>query len=150
MTPDDLFLVFNNGILLGWLLLVFAPGWQWTQRIVHSFGIPLLVAAGYLFSILAGLGEADENASFSSLSGVMLLFTSPWSALAGWLHYLVFDLFVGAWEVRDARRQGIPHAAVVVCLVFTLMLGPVGLGLYALIRIFSGRGLGLDETAKAA
>ncbi|MDE0883997.1 MAG: ABA4-like family protein [Myxococcota bacterium] len=150
MTPDNLFLIFNNGVLLGWLLLVLAPGWEWTQRIVHSFGIPLLVAAAYGFSILAGSGEADENASFFSLAGVMLFFASPWSALAGWLHYLVFDLFVGAWEVRDARRRGIPHLAVVVCLVFTLMLGPIGLGLYALVRIFRGRVFGLEETAEVA
>ncbi len=145
MTPETLFLVFNNVILLAWLLLVFAPNWRWTHRIVHSFWIPLVIAAGYCFALVSGAGQADENASFSSLSGVMLLFASPWSALAGWLHYLVFDLFVGAWEVRDAQRRGIPHGWVILCLVFTLMFGPIGLGLYALVRGAKGMGLALQE-----
>ncbi len=145
MTPENVFLISNNGILLGWLMLIFAPGWAWTERIVHSFWIPLVVASIYLLSLISGAPGADEDASFSSLAGVMLLFTNPWSALAGWLHYLVFDLFVGAWEVRDARRRGIPHGWVVVCLLFTLMLGPIGLGLYGLVRSLTGRGTALQE-----
>ena len=150
MTAENLFLIFNNGILLGWLLLVFAPGWALTQRVVHSFAIPLIIAAAYLFAVASGSGEADEGATFFSLPGVMLFFANPWSALAGWLHYLVFDLFVGAWEVRDARRRAIGHVWVVPCLFFTLMLGPIGLGSYALVRGFKGRDLSLEEGARPA
>lgn len=145
MSAENLFLFFNNGILLAWLLLVFAPGWPSTQRIVHSFAIPLIIAVAYLFAVASGSGESEEGASFFSLPGVMLFFANPWSALAGWLHYLVFDLFVGAWEVRDSRRRGIPHLWVVPCLFFTLMLGPIGLGLYAALRRLKGGGLSLEE-----
>ncbi len=58
---------------------------------------------------------------------------------------LVFDLFVGAWEVRDAQRRGIAHGFVVPCLVFTLMLGPIGLFLYLVLRYVKTRTLTLDE-----
>jgi uncharacterized PurR-regulated membrane protein YhhQ (DUF165 family) len=145
LTPENIFLISNNGILLGWLMLIFAPGWAWTGRIIHSFWIPLVVASIYLFSLISGAPGAEEDASFSSLAGVMLIFANPWSALAGWLHYLVFDLFVGAWEVRDARRRGISHGWVVVCLLFTLMFGPIGLGLYGLVRSLTGSGTALQE-----
>ena len=145
MTAETLFLVFNNSILLAWLLLIFAPTWRFTQVIVHSFWIPLVIAGAYLFSLVSGSGQSAEGASFFSLPGVMLFFTNPWSALAGWLLYLVFDLFVGAWEVRDARRRGISHGLVVVCLLFTLMLGPIGLGLYAGLRLIRGRDSSLVE-----
>jgi hypothetical protein len=145
LTAENLFLIFNNSILLAWLLLIFAPNWRFTQTIVHSFWIPLVIAAAYLFSLVSGSGESAEGASFFSLPGVMLFFASPWSALAGWLHYLVFDLFVGAWEARDARRRGIAHGWVVVCLLFTLMLGPIGLGLYAGLRLINGRDASLVE-----
>ena len=145
MTAEALFLVFNNSILLAWLLLIFAPGWRYTQAVVHSFWIPLVFAVAYVFSLVSGSEQGAEGASFFSLPGVMLLFANPWSALAGWLHYLVFDLFVGAWEVRDARRRGISHGLVVVCLLFTLMLGPVGLGLYAGLRLLRGRDASLLE-----
>ena len=62
------------------------------------------------------------------------LFDNPWALLAGWTHYLAFDLFIGGWEVRDAQRRGIPHLLIVPALVLTFLLGPAGLLLYLAIR----------------
>jgi hypothetical protein len=146
MSAETIFLVCNNGVLPFWLLLAVAPGWLWTQRLVHSAGVPLLLGAVYLFSIAAGFGDAPEGASFGSLAGVMLFFSHPYGALAGWIHYLAFDLFVGAWEVRDARRREISHWALLPCLALTLMLGPIGLGLYLILRLALQREPGLEET----
>ena len=56
----------------------------------------------------------------------MALFTMPEIALAGWIHYLAFDLFVGAWEVRTARREGIAFLLVLPCLALTFLFGPAG------------------------
>jgi Mn2+/Fe2+ NRAMP family transporter len=77
----------------------------------------------------------------------MAFFTSPVAATAGWIHYLVFDLFVGAWQVRDAQRRGITHLAVIPCLVLTLLAGPVGLLLYLALRTGMRRGGFLLEDA---
>lgn len=72
-------------------------------------------------------------AFWSSASGgfdsaeVQTLPSQPQIALAGWLHYLAFDLFVGAWEARTARAEGIPHWAVIPCLILTFLFGPAGL-----------------------
>ncbi len=82
----------------------------------------------------------------TSLGGVMALFSSPHIMLVGWVHYLVFDLFVGAWEVRDARRRSIHHGMVVPCLFLTLMVGPVGLLAYLVLRWTLRREVGLEET----
>ncbi len=57
--------------------------------------------------------------------------------LAGWIHYLAFDLFVGSWEVSDARANGIHHLLVVPCLLATFMAGPIGLALYFAIKYAS-------------
>lgn len=149
MSPENLFPWFSNGVLPAWLLLVFAPRWRFTQHIVHAFWIPVLLGCGYLLAITSGTTESAEGASFFSLQGVMLLFSSPWSALAGWIHYLAFDLFVGAWEVRDAGRRGIAHGWVVFCLFFTLMTGPIGLALYAGVRILTGNGFSTQESSAA-
>lgn len=145
MSAESLFQICNNGILPFWLLLAGAPGWRWTQRIVHSAAVPLLLAIVYACALAVGLSAPPEGGSFGSLAGVMAFFTNPWAALAGWVHYLVFDLFVGAWEVRDARRRGIHHGLVLPCLLATLMVGPVGLGLYLLVRLGTGHGVGLGE-----
>jgi hypothetical protein len=65
---------------------------------------------------------------------VRALFQSDALLVAGWLHYLAFDLFVGAWQVRTARAEGIPHLMVVPCLVLTFLFGPVGFLLFLILR----------------
>jgi len=148
MTPDFVFTVCSLGVMPAWLLLAVAPGWVWTQRLVHALWIPLLLGLVYLTTFLTS-PPMPEGGDFGSLAGVMILFTSPHGVLAGWVHYLVFDLFVGAWEVRDARRHHIPHLAVVPCLVLTLGLGPLGLLAYLGLRLALRREVSLDEGSVA-
>ena len=62
------------------------------------------------------------------------LFSLPGNVMLGWTHYLSFDLFVGAWEIEDAGRIGIPHWAMIVPLGLTFMFGPIGLLTYSIIR----------------
>ena len=66
---------------------------------------------------------------------VMRLFTNQWVVLAGWIHYLAFDLFVGGWEVRDSQARGISHWFVIPCLILTFLLGPIGFLLYHIVRL---------------
>jgi hypothetical protein len=124
----------------GWLLLAVAPGWRWTQRIT-TFILALPLCALYL-----GLFAANWSPSirFGSLDQVYAVFQSVPFVLIGWIHYLVFDLFVGSWEVRDARAIGISHLLVVPCLIATLMAGPVGLMLYLLMRFAIKRRIGAE------
>jgi hypothetical protein len=75
----------------------------------------------------------------------MKLLSQPHAALAGWIHYLAFDLFVGAWESRDAQRLGISPILVAPCLFLTLMAGPVGLLLYAILRLALRKNASLIE-----
>ena len=64
-----------------------------------------------------------------------LLFSEPWILLAGWTHYLAFDLLVGNWEMRDATTRGLPYWLVLPCLVLTFLFGPAGWLLYAIVRL---------------
>ncbi len=149
MSLDDLFLICNFGVMPFWLLLAVAPGWAWTTRLVHSILIPVALGMVYLGAFLTA-PPAPVGASFGTLEGVTLFFSQPQNVLIGWVHYLVFDLFVGAWLVRDARRRGIHHGLVVPCLFFTLMLGPIGLLLYSTIRAIRDRATSLVETPVGA
>ena len=72
-----------------------------------------------------------------------MLFANPFALLAGWVHYLAFDLFIGAWEVRDAQQHQVPHLAVVPCLLLTFLFGPAGLLLYFVLRYALRRQLSL-------
>jgi hypothetical protein len=70
----------------------------------------------------------------------MLLFTDHWLVLAGWVHYLAFDLFIGSWQVRDARRNRVPFLLVLPCLLLTFLFGPIGLLLYLFLAGLKSRG----------
>ena len=142
MTPEMIFTIANNGILIFWVLLIVAPRWRGTELAVHSVAVPAILGLTYLW-LLARVwlgGEAAPGTSYFTLAGVMALFASPVGAVMGWIHYLVFDLFIGAWQARDATRRGVPHWAVIPCLIVTLMAGPVGLLLYLGVRRGFGRG----------
>ena len=139
-TPDFLFALANPLALLGWLLLALAPRWRLTNILVLSGALPLLLAAAYAVLLAAHyLGAHGAEGGFGSLAGVAALFHDPWALLAGWVHYLCFDLFTGAWEARDARRRGVPHGWLVPCLALTFLFGPVGLLAYFGVRRAFGR-----------
>ena len=78
-----------------------------------------------------------------------LLFCARQALLAGWLHYLAFDLFTGSWEARDAVRLGISRWLAAPCLLLTFLLGPVGLGLYLLLRLGMRRRFGASIESEA-
>jgi len=123
---------------VGWLLLIFLPRVRVAQ-LIAGVVIPLMIAVLYVSLLLQYFGRGPGG--FGSLAEVGLLFSQPGPLLAGWVHYLAFDLFIGAWQVRDAERQQIHHLLVVPCLVLTFMLGPSGLLLYFLLRSIKTRTL---------
>lgn len=134
MTPERLFSMLNLITMPAWAALMLFPRARWASTVV-PFAIPLLLAVVYVVLLAVSLGEAEGG--FSSLEGVRALFDHPWALLAGWTHYLAFDLFIGGWEVRDAQRRGIRHLLVVPALVLTFFAGPAGLLLYAAVRRFA-------------
>jgi Domain of unknown function (DUF4281) len=139
MTPERLFSLCNSFALLGWLILVFTGRMRWAARLVSGAIIPLIIAILYAYLIAAHFGET--RGGFGTLDQVAALFSNRWLLLAGWIHYLAFDLFIGSWEVRDAQALGMPHLLVIPCLALTFLFGPAGLLLYFLIRTVRTRSL---------
>ncbi len=134
MKAEQIFTIANLVAIVGWLLIAILPRWRGTRLVVLSGAIPLLLSTAYLVLIVMFFGAAEGG--FDSLANVMKLFTNEWAVLAGWIHYLAFDLFIGAWEVRDAERRGVAHLWVIPCLVLTFLLGPIGLLAYSILRLF--------------
>lgn len=139
MSLDAIFSFASLLALLGWVALAASPVMPvWSDRIA-GWVIPSVIAMVYAALVLVHLGRADGG--FSSLDEVARLFSSRPVLLAGWLHYLAFDLAIGAWEVRDARRRAVPFAFVLPCLAATFLVGPAGFLLFVAVRAFAVRRL---------
>lgn len=132
MTPAQIFQFVNTFVLPGWLLLIFLPKWKWTDKIITGIIVTIL-AIFYVYYIAKIFMPADIK-SFGSLHGVMQLFTNETAVLAGWIHYLAFDLMTGLFEIKNAQKNNISHLLIIPCLFFTFMFGPIGLLLFFLIR----------------
>ena len=129
MSPDELFQIANPLALVGWAAFLASPLFPRFADLVAGTIIPLLLAVAYAGLVLAFWSGAEGG--FDSLDAVAQLFATRELLLAGWLHYLAFDLFVGAWIARTARAEAVPFLLVVPCLALTFLFGPVGYLLFS-------------------
>lgn len=144
MNHELLYSAFTLTVSVAWLLMIVAPRWLWTDRIVHSIFIPL--ALGVWAIALSLLGPpALEGAGMGSIKAVMLLVGGEHGTLTLWTLVMGWDLLAGAWLARDARRRGIHHAWVVLSLIVAFVYGIVGLMLYLIVRLASRRVLTMHE-----
>lgn len=138
MTPDSLFTLCNSIALIGWLILLIAsPFWKQTDRFLVGIVVTLLSII-YVWCISQSFNAGDME-KFSTLDGVMSLFTSKMAVTAGWVHYLAFDMMTGIWIKNNSLKYGIKHAMIIPSLILTFMLGPTGLLLYLIIRAGKSR-----------
>lgn len=121
MTLDLLFTVVTQGALILWVALALLP----RNRVLTDLVIPVIAPAilGLLYLGLVLVAAASLEGGFGSLEAVRRLFRDPHLLLAGWVHFLAFDLFVGAWEARDARTLGISRWLLLPCLASTFLAG---------------------------
>jgi Domain of unknown function (DUF4281) len=138
MTPEQVFNIANAVALAGWLILVFAPSRRMLVEGVARGLVPAILSVAYA-AILVPYIFGSGFGSLGSLAGIAESLGQPWLLVAGWLHYLAFDLLVGSWEVTTAREEGISHYAVLPCLLFTFLLGPIGFLAFLILRWTLGR-----------
>lgn len=126
MTASALFSLFNMAALAGWIALAGSVAFNnpsMRDRLAGQW-LPVMFSAAYTFLILLFFWQAPGG--FGSLADVQQLFTSPWVALAGWLHYLAFDLWMGARIARENAKLNMPRWPLIVLLPLTFLFGPAG------------------------
>ena len=136
MNWDVVFELANLSVLPGWLILFFLPRHRLAELVVHSSFYPFLLGLFYLYMLVTSFGG---EGGMDTLENLKLSFQRDEILILGWVHYLVFDLFIGAWITRDAHRNGIMHLLIVPALILTLFAGPVGLLLYLIVRAITFR-----------
>ena len=136
MNYEIIFNIYNTGILIFWFFLLVFPKSKLTQKMTDFPWIPLVIAFGYIYFL--GTSDSIFSVDFSTLSGLTEMFqnSNPRGVAAGWLHYLAFDFWVGCWILRDSQKKGVKHAFIIFPMLFTFMLGPVGVIIYTLVLLF--------------
>lgn len=139
MLYETIFNIFNSGILLFWMLILFFPKQSITQKVIAYPWVPLVIAFGYIYFM--GMTSGTFSADFTSLNGLTKMFqnANPQGVAAGWLHYLAFDFWVGCWMLKNSQEKGVKHLWMLVPMLFTFMLGPVGIIIYTLVLLLQGK-----------
>lgn len=125
MTPETAFALANTAVLPGWAILILAPRrWPWLNAI-PALVLPALLSVLYTVFVLAHFAEAGGG--YGSIADVRQLFASDAVLTAGWVHYLAFDLFVGAVLARRMDRAQISRLIQGFILPTVFLFGPLGL-----------------------
>jgi len=125
ISAAELFSLANTVALVAWLVLVFAPRSALSHSMIRSLFVPVLLCLAYVTVIVFRIGQIEGG--FGSLVEAQKFLANPWGGVAGWIHFLAFDLFIGVWIVGRSETLKIPHLVVVPFLGLTLMFGPMGL-----------------------
>lgn len=136
MPNAAIFSLANGVALLAWVALAVAPHRTW-----RGLRLAVVGALAALYVALVGTGllrSGTGDGGFDSLANVMRLFRREDAVLAGWVHYLAFDLFVGTWEAEDAVARRLPRLLLLPCLLLTFLFGPAGWLLYVGVRAAAG------------
>lgn len=133
MTASGIFSICNLMVMPMWLLMIFLPKWNVTRFLIDYKIIPILLSLVYVVYIGISL-KTGGMMDFGSLSSVKQLFTVDNAVLAGWVHYLAFDLLIGMWMLDQNKNIGIHQLLMAPCLFFTFMFGPVGFLLFTIIK----------------
>lgn len=133
MNSSTVFSFSNFLVMPMWALMIFLPKWKWTNWLIGNKLVPILLAIVYAIFIILAISSGSEM-DFGSLDSVMTLFQDEQAVLAGWIHYLVFDLLVGMWILKQNEAIGMHQILMGICLLGCFMFGPIGFLLFTLFK----------------
>ena len=149
LTFENIYLWINFGILPFWLMLLFIPDSKFTQILINSVMLPLILAAIYVFvtyqAILLDETLLDFFNLYLSLDNLYTVFATESFLLIFWIHFVALNLFLGSWVSRDGVKHNMSRTLVFIPLILIYFTGPLGLVLYWLFRIFYAKRLGFHD-----
>ena len=140
LTFENIYLWTNFGVLPFWLMLIFIPNSKITRIFVNSIVLPLILSSIYCYviyqTILLDEPVVEIFKQYTDFDNLYTRFATESLLLLFWIHYVTLNLFLGSWASRDGVKYSIPRGLVFIPLILIYFMGPVGLVLYWLIRIF--------------
>ncbi len=148
-TIEILYYWVNLGVLPFWLILIFFPQSNICRYLVTSI-LPIFVLSGaYVFMLYKSyLNSYDFDGNFDlylGIDNISDLFSEKNFLIMFWIHFISINLFTGGWIVRDSQKLAINKILMIIPLVFTYLIGPLGIFIYWLIRIFHAKSINLYD-----
>ncbi len=144
-----IFLWLNLGVLPFWLVLIVFPQSQICRFFITSIFPILVLSLAYSYLLYMHFNEGYDFLKnfelYLGLNSLSNLFTDKSFLILFWVHFLAMNLFCGAWIVKDSQKFGINKALMAIPLLITYFIGPVGLTLYWIIRIFYAKKINLYD-----
>ena len=148
-TIEMFYLWVNIGVLPFWILIIFFPQSHLCKYLATSIFPIFLLSAAYTFILYkAYLGSFDFENNFSlylGLSNISELFRDDYYLLMLWTHFVAVNLFIGGWILKDAQKLYVNKILLALPLIITYLIGPIGIFLYWIIRIFYSKKFNLYE-----
>ena len=148
-TIETLYMWINLGVLPFWFILIMFPQSHLSRIFVTSI-FPFFILSGvYIFilykSYLIGYDFDGNFSLYLGLSELSRLFEDHLYIMIFWTHFIAINLFIGGWIVKDSQKFSINKALMAVPLIITYLIGPIGILLYWIIRIFYAKRISLYE-----
>ena len=148
-TIETLYYWVNFGVLPFWLILIFFSDTKVCRIFVTSIFPFLLLSSAYIFilykSYLSSYDFVSNFNLYTSKDGLKNLFSNDFFIIMFWIHFISINLFTGGWIVKDSQKLAINKILIILPLVITYLIGPIGLLIYWLIRIFYAKNINMYE-----
>ena len=148
-TIENVFLWLNLGVLPFWIVLMFFPQSKICKILTASIFPIFIFSIFYTYLIFIIFNENYnflENFNlYLGLDYLLNLLTKPYFTILLWTHFLAINLFCGGWVVKDSEKYGIPKFFIVISLILVYLIGPVGLFIYWIIKIFFAKKISLYD-----
>ena len=149
LTFENIYLWTNLGVLPFWLMLIIIPNSKFTQFFINSIILPLILSTVYIYiiyqSILLEEPIIDIFKLYLSLEDLYTLFATENFLLLFWIHFVAINLFLGSWISRDGVKYNMSRSLVFIPLILVYFIGPFGLFLYWIIRVFYAKRLSFHD-----
>ena len=148
-TIEILYYWVNFGVIPFWLVLLFFPQSNLCKYFVTSIFPIFILSGAYIFMLYkAYLNSYDFDDNFNlyfGIDNISELFADKTFLIMFWLHFISINLFTGGWIVKDSQKFSINKIFLIVPLVTTYLIGPLGLFIYWIVRIFHAKNINLYD-----
>ena len=139
----------NIGVLPFWFMLIFFTNSKICRVFVTSV-FPIFIFASINLYLIYEIYKTGFN--FLNIFSLYLgfdeltdLFSERNYIILFWIHFLSINLFCGCWIVRDHIKFSMPKLLAFFPLILTYFIGPLGLFIYWIIRIFFSKKINLYD-----